>query len=143
MNILCNPLNIDYKFQHIKSGHAAFRECADPTAILFKGKYYIFPSMSAGFWYSDDLFNWNFHENRNLPICDYAPDVRQIGDYLYFCASRMHEPSTFYRTKDPFQEQYEVVSSPFPFWDPHMFQDDDGRVYFYWGCSNEEPYSWC
>ena len=95
--------------------------------------------MSAGFWYSDDLVNWKFHENRNLPICDYAPDVRQIGDYMYFCASRIHESSTFYRTKDPFSEQYEVVSSPFPFWDPHMFRDDDGRVYFFWGCSSNEP----
>lgn len=137
--ILCNPLNIDYKFQHIKSGHAAFREAADPTLILFKGRYYLFPSMSAGFWHSDDLINWEFHENRNLPVCDYAPDVRQIGDHMYFTASRIHEPSTFYRTKDPFQERYEAVSSPFPFWDPHMFQDDDGRVYFYWGCSNKDP----
>ena len=27
----------------------------------------------------------------------------------------------------------------FDFWDTHLFQDDDGRVYFYWGCSNTEP----
>ena len=39
--VLCNPLNIDYKFQHVKSGHAAFREAADPTLILFKGRYYL------------------------------------------------------------------------------------------------------
>ena len=25
------------------------------------------------------------------------------------------------------------------FWDPNLFLDDDGRVYFYWGCSNETP----
>ena len=44
--------------------------------------------MSAGFWYSDDLLNWNFHADPDLLIYDYAPDVRQVGNYLYFCASR-------------------------------------------------------
>ncbi|MGN1000237.1 MAG: family 43 glycosylhydrolase, partial [Faecousia sp.] len=28
---------------------------------------------------------------------------------------------------------------PFAFWDPDLFQDDDGRVYLYWGCTNTEP----
>jgi xylan 1,4-beta-xylosidase len=32
-----------------------------------------------------------------------------------------------------------VVNPGFVFWDPHLFQDDDGAVYFYWGCSNKEP----
>ncbi len=44
--------------------------------------------MSSGFWYSKDLLNWEFHGNQNLLIYDYAPDVKQVGDYLYFCASR-------------------------------------------------------
>ena len=45
----------------------------------------VFVSMSAGFYCSDDLICWSWHENRNLDIYRYAPDVRQIGDYLYFC----------------------------------------------------------
>ena len=36
---------------------AGFREGADPTLVYFKGKYYLFVSMSAGFWYSDDLLH--------------------------------------------------------------------------------------
>lgn len=47
MDYYCNPLNLEYKYQHY--GKAAHREAADPTLILFKGTYYLFASMSAGF----------------------------------------------------------------------------------------------
>lgn len=36
-------------------------EAADPSLILFKGKYYLFPSMTAGFLTSDNLVDWDFH----------------------------------------------------------------------------------
>lgn len=133
----CNPLNIEYKFQHY--GSTAHREAADPTLIYFKNKYYIFASMSAGFYYSDDLISWQWHENRELDIYRYAPDVRQKGDYLYFCASDNTEPSTIWRSKDPLKNDFEKVSEPFPFWDPNLLFDDDGRVFLYWGCSNKDP----
>lgn len=132
----CNPLNIPYKFQHYNN--QASREAADPTLIFFKGKYYMFASMSAGFYYSDDLIDWKWHENRNLDMYRYAPDVRQIGEHLVFSASD-RVPCTFYRTLDPLSDKFEKVSEPFTFWDPNLFQDDDGRVYFYWGCDNGKP----
>lgn len=62
--ILCNPLNIPYQFQHY--ANQASREAADPTIIRFKGRYYIFASMSGGFYWSDDLIRWQWHENREL-----------------------------------------------------------------------------
>ena len=133
----CNPLDINYKYQHY--GKYAHREGADPTLILFKGKYYLFVSMSAGFYHSDDLMHWQWHENRELEMYLYAPDVRQIGDYLYFCASDKGCPCRIWRSKDPLSDDFEVVSEVFPFWDPNLFQDDDGRVYLYWGSSNAEP----
>lgn len=133
----CNPLDLEYKFQHY--GGKAHREAADPTIVLFKDKYYMFASMSAGFYYSDDLVNWKWHENRNVDMYRYAPDVRQVGEYLYFCASTRNKPSTIWRTKDPLSDIFEKVSEPFAFWDPDIFEDDDGRVYFYWGCGNVEP----
>ena len=104
------------------------REGADPTLVFFKGTYYAFVSMSAGFWCSKDLLNWEFHPAADLLIYDYAPDVRQVGDYLYFCASRRNVNCPILRTKDPLNEKFEEVSAPFPFWDPNLFQDDDGRV---------------
>ena len=137
----CNPLDLSYRYQHHNENgkRAGLREGADPTLVLFKGTYYLFVSMSAGFWHSRDLLNWEFHANENLLIYDYAPDVRQIGEYLYFCASRRHENCPILRTLDPMTDEFEQVSAPFPFWDPNLFCDDDGSVYFYWGCSNTDP----
>lgn len=132
----CNPLNVPYQFQHYNN--QASRESADPTIVLFKGRYYIFASMSGGFYFSDDLVDWKWHENRHLTPFRYAPDVRQVGEYLIFSSSD-RDPSDIYRTKDPMSDVFEKVSTPFPFWDPNVFQDDDGRVYFYWGCDNTKP----
>lgn len=137
MNSYCNPINIQYRYQHFKSG--ANREAADPTLIYYKDKYYLFTSMTAGFYYSDDMINWNYHENYNLDIYRYAPDVRQVGEYLYFCSSNAGEKSRFLRTLDPLSDNFELVSEPFPFWDPDLFYDDDGRAYLFWGCSNNKP----
>ena len=137
----CNPLDLGYRYQHIVEGYrkSGTREGADPTLVLFKDRFYLFVSMSAGFWYSDDLLNWQFHANKDLLIYDYAPDVRQIGDYLYFCASRRNENCPILRTHDPLSDEFEIVSAPFAFWDPDIFLDDDGRVFFYWGCTNTDP----
>jgi len=137
----CNPLDLAYRYQHIKEGAkvCGFREGADPTLVHFKGCFYMFVSMSAGFWHSEDLLNWEFHDAPDLLIYDYAPDVRQVGDYLYFCASRRDKNCPILRTSDPLTEGFAEVSAPFVFWDPDIFCDDDGRVYLYWGCTNTDP----
>ena len=134
--ILINPLNIPYQFQHYNK--QASREAADPTLVYFKGRYYLFASMSGGFYYSDDMLHWDWHENRELTPFRYAPDVRQVGDWLIFSSSD-RDPSAIYRSKDPLNDDFEKISELFPFWDPNTFQDEDGRVYFYWGCANTTP----
>jgi hypothetical protein len=144
MKYFCNPINFEYKYQfNEKQDHSGFninRESADPSLVLFRDIYYLFPSMTAGFLTSNDLATWEFHEFRNeMPIYDYAPDVRVIGDYLYFSASKRNENCHFYRTKDPINDTFETIEGSFPFWDPNLFCDDDGRIYFYWGCSNVTP----
>ena len=90
MHIFCNPINFGYRYQFNKTpedGIIASREAADPSMIYFRGCYYIFPSMTAGFLYSKDMVNWDLFSTSHLPIYDYAPDVRVCGDYMYFCAS--------------------------------------------------------
>ena len=88
MKTYCNPLDLGYRYQHMKEGEriAGFREGADPTLVYFKGRYYLFVSMSAGFWYSDDLLHWDFHADPDLLIYDYAPRCapsRRVS--LFFC----------------------------------------------------------
>ena len=142
MKVFCNPLNLTYQYQFCRNrdGHLSVnREAADPSMVLFMGLYYIFPSMTCGFYYSEDLVDWKFHALKNMPVYDYAPDVRGVGDWLYFCASS-HEKGTHYRTRDPFSDEYEKIDGAFPFWDPNLFEDEDGRLYFYWGYAPDKLY---
>ena len=144
MHYYCNPINVNYRYQFNMDPRVGklqiAREGADPTMICFKGKYYIFASMNLSVWVSDDLVHWEAHRlPENLPLYDYAPDVRVCGDYVYFSASRKMEVCNFYRTKDIINGPYEEIPGTFEFWDPNLFFDDDGRVYFYWGCSNVTP----
>lgn len=144
----CNPMNLPYKYNFQKPNMpglgeaklAVYREAADPTLEYFKGRYYLFPSMTRGFYVSDNMVDWEYHELRApIPVFDYAPDVRAVGDYLYFSASKRSEPCNFYRTRDPINEPFEEIEGTFAFWDPDLFCDDDGRIYLYWGCSNITP----
>ena len=107
----CNPINVDYKYQFIRpnpvfAGPDApaiqiSREAADPSMILFQGRYYIFASMTLSVWVSDDLVHWDSHPlPKELPLYDYAPDVTVVDDYVYFCASRRGVICDFYRTRD-------------------------------------------
>lgn len=148
MKYFCNPLNVDYRYQFNQQvmpglGEGAIevsREAADPSMIYFKGKYYIFASMTLGVWVSEDMANWEAKRlPDNLPFYDYAPDVRVIGDYVYFSASKRGEHCNFYRTKNIEEGPYEEIKGTFDFWDPNLFVDDDGKVYFYWGCANMTP----
>ncbi len=140
----CNPLNVPYKYQFNKdprrSKMAICREAADPTIVLFKGKYYIFASMSLGVYVSDDLANWEYRKlPLNLPLYDYAPDVRVRGDYAYFCASSRDHDCYRFKTKDIVNGPYERIEGKSRYWDPNLFFDDDGKTYFYCGCTNVDP----
>lgn len=144
-NIVCNPINIDYKYQFNQNMRKnnkieIAREAADPSITLYKGIYYCFASMSLGVYSSMDLVTWQYQPlPKNLPLYDYAPDVRVIGDYLYFSASKKGEICHFYRTQNVIEGPYEEIQGTFDFWDPHLFEDEDGRIYFYWGCANTTP----
>ncbi len=145
MKYLCNPVNINYRYQfnadpRLHGQMQICREAADPSMICFEGRYYIFASMTLGVWVSDDLVNWENHRlPKELPLYDYAPDVRVKDGWVYFCASNREHSCDRFRTRDILNGPYERIPGTFPFWDPNLFIDDDGRVYFYWGCSNTTP----
>lgn len=139
---ISNPLDLSYRFQDVSLGpfyRGVGREGADPSLIAYEGRYYLFVSMSAGFWHSVNLVDWEFVPTPQLPNYDYAPDVRVIDGYLVVCASRAKKPCNFYRTKDPIGAVWEEIAGTFAFWDPNLFQDDDGRLYLYQGCSSRRP----
>jgi xylan 1,4-beta-xylosidase len=133
----CNPMNLDYRYQ---ADPPSRREAADPTVILFKDKYFLFASKSGGYWWSDDLCQWNLVETTELPVEEYAPTAVAIGDTVYFMASSARK-SPVYKSTDPVSGEWKIACDtfPFPVWDPALFLDDDERLYLYWGCSNENP----
>ena len=145
MRVYCNPVNVPYAYQFKKDPRDRYkmtvnREAADPSMVMFQGKYYLFASMTGSVWVSEDMAHWDSYPlPENMPIYDYAPDVRAIGEYLYFTASSRDVKCSFYRTKDPIHGPYEEIPGYMDYWDPNLFQDDDGRLYFYWGCANATP----
>ncbi len=134
----CNPLNLNYRFQY--SSDVSYREAADPTLIRYKETYFLFVSHSGGYWYSDDLLQWEYLPVKTLPIEDYAPDAITINDTVFYIASAENR-KPFYYTTDPFKDDWKPYPDTLPFavWDPHFFLDDDGQRYLYWGCSNVQP----
>ncbi len=149
--VICNPLDLAYRYQDVRfkgsvngivlgePRRSVHREAADPSIVRYRGRYYLFASMSAGFWHSTDLARWDYTPTHKLPAFDYAPDVREVDGVLLISASRKQE-SPFYRSVDPLADDFVQVSpGPFPFWDPNVFQDDDGETYLYWGCDNSAP----
>lgn len=143
-NYFCNPINVCYRYQFnnnpMAGGVDINREAADPSMILFKGRYYIFASMTLSVWVSDDLSRWESHRlPEQLPLYGYAPDIRVMGDYVYYCSNRESGVCDFYRTQDILNGPYEKIPGTFNFSDPNLFWDEDDRVYFYWGLSSTTP----
>ncbi len=133
---ICNPVNLSYRFCLDKPSR---REAADPTMVLYKGEYYLFASKSGGYFHSTDLIHWNLITTEDLPLEDYAPTVVVMNDTMYFLASSDHPK--IYKSGDPKSGKWQVLNPAFPIGmiDPDLFLDDDGRLYFYYGCSNVNP----
>ncbi|MEV7389200.1 family 43 glycosylhydrolase [Streptomyces sp. NPDC091215] len=150
--VMCNPLDLAYRYQDVHFSNpvgggknreprrSVHREGADPSIVLYRDRFYMFASMSAGFWHSEDLLRWEYRATSKLPVLDYAPDVREVDGALCVSASRKRDNCPFFRSVDPLSDDFsEVTPGTFPFWDPSLFQDDDGTVYLYWGCDNRTP----
>lgn len=132
----CNPINLPYP---INSEPPSAKNIADPTIVLYKDNYFLFASNAGGYWHSGDLLSWTFVSAVNLPFENAAPTAFVIGDWIYFCKSFSN---TIYRSNDPVGGKWEVFSSNSLLLslinDFAIFVDTDGRVYCYYGCTNND-----
>lgn len=120
-----------------------YREAADPVATLYNDRYYLFVSKSDGYWSSDDMQHWKHIRTSILPMDLYAPTCMVYEGELYWMTSDLN---SLWKTTNPEDgNSWQLVTdklTPYPNQpgrtghDPDLFLDDDGRVYFYWGCSN-------
>jgi hypothetical protein len=132
---VCNPVDLSYRFC---LGKPSRREAADPSVVQFKGEYYLFLSKSGGYFHSTDLINWDLITPDILPLENYAPTAAVVDDEIYFLTSGSNR---IFKTKDPKSGKWEIAKEGFQMveTDPMLFLDDDGRLYYYGGCSNKNP----
>ena len=119
------------------------REGADPVCLLYGDNYYLFPSKSEGYYSSKDMQHWHHIKTDVLPIDLYAPALMVYENELYWAVS---DVNVLYKTSNPEDgSSWQLVTDqlmPYPerpgatAHDPELFVDEDGRVYFYYGCSN-------
>ncbi len=71
----CNPINVDYGYTPIPNfaTQGKHRATADPVILNFKGKYYLFSTNQWGYWWSEDMSNWNFISRKFLKQTDEFP----------------------------------------------------------------------
>ena len=155
----CNPIDIDYKynFEQINEG-ISYRSGADPVIVNHKGEYYLFVTVSGGYWHSKDLLHWRFVTPSRWPFEEIvAPAALSFGDTLLLMMSSFSQRPTLYSTEPETGrlEFYNRLLPPLPNfvpdslpgrpgaagpWDPALFRDPDtGRWFLYWGSSNVYP----
>ena len=126
---------MDLPYRFALSASPSYREAADPTMVLYGGKYWLFPSKTGGYLWSTDCVNWNLVVPTGLPIENYAPTVLVIGGTMYWTAVG----AGIYSTTDPLTGSWQQVSNTGNQGDPDLFQDDDGKIYLYSGLNNGGP----
>lgn len=145
----CNPINIDYGYTPIPnfSEWGRHRATADPVIVTYKGTYFLFSTNQWGYWWSEDMLNWNFVSRRFLrpwnkvydELC--APAVGIIGDTMLVFGSTYSSNFTIWMSTNPKADEWKPLIDSFAIggWDPSFFTDDDGRLYMYNGSSNRYP----
>ncbi|MFC0518356.1 family 43 glycosylhydrolase [Mucilaginibacter angelicae] len=130
----CNPINLPYNFQ---TDGVMRREAADPTIVLYQNRYWLFASKQKGYWYSADMLDWNFVKPEGLPLDVYAPSIAVVNGKLIFFGGNNTGAFT---TDDPLEGKWVNINGYAPgCTDPALFQDTDGKVYLYNGCSDVNP----
>src|SRR5260221_6252789 len=144
----CNPMDINYRYNFEQLNEKiSYRSGADPVIVNHLGEYYLFATISGGWWHSKDLLHWDFVKPNTWPKEDMcAPAALSVGKTLYLFQSTF-EQRPIYSTQSPENGQLTVFNPLLPFmpgapgpWDPAIFHDEDtDRWFMYFGSSNLYP----
>lgn len=143
----CNPMNISYNYEPFNNNvkpNGSFRSAADPMGLTYKGEYFLFSTNQGGFHYSKDLSTWDFAPAsfQRHPTDDdqCAPAAFVSGDTLFYTGSTYYGLPVWY-SENPKGGRFKkaIDCGVLPWWDPYLFLDDDGKLYLYYGSSNEYP----
>lgn len=114
-----------------------YRELADPSGLWFEGKWYLYPSCDMAWVSADEGRTWQQHP-LNVRDIGYAPTVvHHRGRFLLMASG-----SDIYAGPTPLGPFESLGALPMPAIaglpsqvDPMLFSDDDGRLFYYWGCT--------
>ena len=143
----CNPLNISYNYEPYNNNvrpNGSFRSSADPMGLTYKDHYMLFSTNQGGFHHSKNLSDWDFSvasfQRRPTDDDQCAPAAFVVGDTLFYTGSTYEGLPVWYTT-EPYSGRFRRVvdRNTLPSWDPCLFLDDDGKLYLYYGSSNEYP----
>ena len=132
-----NPMDLPYRFTLKNSPNAngvSCREAADPTMVANNGEYWLFASKVGGYFHSKDLLHWDLIQPTGFPLEDYAPTVLVVGGKWILTTS---PGGAFYVSDDPATGVWTKLRDFASNSDPDLFLDDDGKVYMYWGSSDD------
>lgn len=145
----CNPVNLDYGYTPIPhfTEQGKHRATADPVIVNYKGDYFLFSTNQMGYWWSEDLYHWNFVSRSFLrpehkvydDLC--APSVWIQGDTMLVFGSTYSKNFPIWMSTDPKKDSWKETVHEFEIggWDPAHFVDEDGKLYMYNGSSNQYP----
>ena len=144
----CNPMDIDYRYNFEQLNEKiSYRSGADPVIVNHKGEYYLFVTISGGWWHSKDLLHWDYVVPSQWPMEDMcAPTALSVKDTLFLFQSTFQQRPIFYTTtpengKLSFYNRWlpQLPKDIGP-WDPALFFDEaTDKWYMYWGSSNVYP----
>ena len=148
----CNPMDINYQYNfEQKARGISYRSGADPVIVNHKGEYFLFVTISGGWWHSKDLVNWRFikpdvspHQWPKEDMC--APAAISVSGKLYLFQSTFEQRPIWVTTApetgrlehfNPLLPQMPGAAGP---WDPAFFHDEEtDRWFMYFGSSNLFP----
>lgn len=144
----CNPMDIGYRYNFEQMNEQiSYRSGADPVIVNHKGEYYLFVTISGGYWHSKDLSHWEFITPDKWPFEDMcAPAALSVNDTLFLFQSTFEQRPILYSV-EPEKGKLQFYNRWLPRlpkdigpWDPAIFHDSDtDRWFMYWGSSNVYP----
>ena len=144
----CNPMDINYQYNFEQINEKiSYRSGADPVIVNHKGEYFLFVTISGGWWHSKDLLHWNYVVPDKWPMEDNcAPAALSVGGTLYLFQSTFEQRPIFSTTtpENGRLKFFNRLMPPMPGakgpWDPDIFHDaDTDKWYMYFGSSNLYP----
>ncbi|NJB84353.1 hypothetical protein GGR26_000098 [Lewinella marina] len=145
----CNPINIDYGYTPFErfSEQGRHRATADPVIVNFRDTLYLFSTNQEGYWYSADMLDWTFVYRKFLLDDKYTHDLNApaawvMGDSLYVYGSTWELDFPIWKSGNPTVDDWEIAVDTLNVgaWDPAFhYDEEDDRLYLYWGSSNEFP----